>query len=98
MKESYADGLGHEDLQKVIRVDSVRLADESLQDMQFLEREDVDTSVLEHVGGRVGTVFDETCIRKVQAHGLCYISGVGERRSRRRRNHPSGLSGIRPSI
>ena len=48
----------------MVAVDAVA-ADEAFKDMEALGRENVDATVLEEIGGRVGRILDETGVHEV---------------------------------
>lgn len=97
MKQFYADGLGNENVLEVIRVDTI-FGDESLQNMEALWRQHIDTPVLEQIGRRIRSVLDKTGVHKVLTHSLGHVPGHGERGCSSGGYYSGRFSGIRPTI
>ena len=64
MKELHAYGLRREDMGQVVAIDAIA-TDESFKDMETLGCEDVDTTVLEKIGGGISCVLDETGVHEM---------------------------------
>ena len=82
---------------KVVAVDAV-LAHETLENVETLGSENVNTTLLEEVRSRIRCVLDEAGIHKLLAHGLGHIACHGESRRGRGRYDTGGVSGIRPTV
>ena len=81
----------------MIAIDAV-LAHETFENVETLGREDVDTTLLEKVGARVGCVLNEAGVHELLAHRFGHITGHREGRRGRGRNNAGGFSWIRPTI
>jgi hypothetical protein len=64
MKEFHAYRLRRKDMGQMVAIDAIA-TDETFEDVETLGSENVNTTVLEKIGGGVSCVFNETSVHEV---------------------------------